>query len=178
MIRLCLISLLALICSCAEGQKYILEVSRVTFFSDAPIEDITAENTKASSIFDSASGDVAYSIPIREFQFVKSLMKEHFNERYMDSEQFPKSTFQGKIMGVDMKSEGTQNVKATGKLTVHGVSQEIDVPGTIEKKGDKLFMKSKFIVRLEDYKITIPQLMWQNIAEQVEVTLDFTYRLK
>ena len=36
-------------------------------------------------------------------------------------------------------------------------------------------MKSKFIVKLEDYKIKIPQLMWQNIAEQVEVTVDFTF---
>jgi polyisoprenoid-binding protein YceI len=157
---------------------YVLETSRVTFFSDAPIEDINAENTKASSIFNSGNGDVAYSIPIREFQFAKSLMKEHFNERYMDSEKFPKSTFQGKITGADMNSGETQNVKATGKLTIHGVTQMIDVPGTVEKKGDKLIMKSTFTVKLEDYKITIPQLMWQNIAEQVVVTLDFSYRLK
>jgi len=39
-----------------------------------------------------------------------------------------------------------------------------------------LLMKSKFIVKLEDYKIAIPQLLWQNIAEQVEVTVDFTFK--
>ena len=53
---------------------------------------------------------------------------------------------------------------------------EVEIPGTIEKQGDKLVMKSKFIVKLADYKIAIPQLLWQNIAEQVEVTADFTFK--
>jgi len=160
----------------AWGQKYSLEKSFVSFYSHATIEDITAENTKSVSIFNAATGDIAFSIPIKEFEFAKSLMKEHFNEKYMDSEKFPKSTFQGKISGFDGKATGPQNVKATGKLTIHGETKEIDVPGTIEVQGTNLVMKSKFIVKLEDYKIAIPQLMWQNIAEQVEVTLDFTYK--
>jgi hypothetical protein len=39
-----------------------------------------------------------------------------------------------------------------------------------------LSMKTKFIVKLADYDIEIPQLLWQNIAEQVEVTGDFVYK--
>lgn len=168
----------ALVCfaSIAWSQKYSIDKSQVSFFSDAAIEDITAENKKASGIFNAASSDIAFSIPIIEFQFAKALMKEHFNEKYMDTEKYPKSTFQGKISGFDPKATGRQSVKATGKLTIHGETKDIDVPGTVEKQGDNYVMKSKFIVKLEDYKITIPQLMWQKIAEQVEVTLDFTFK--
>jgi polyisoprenoid-binding protein YceI len=103
-------------------------------------------------------------------------MQEHFNEKYMDTEKFPKSTFQGKVTGYDANKSGVQNVKSNGKLTIHGETKEVEIPGTIEKQGDKLVMKSKFIVKLEDYKIAIPQLMWQNIAEQVEVTVDFSLK--
>lgn len=160
----------------AWSQKFVAEESMVTFFSSATIEDITADNTKSSSIFNSETGDIAFSIPIREFEFEKSLMKEHFNEKYMDTEKFPKSTFQGQIEGFDVGSTAIQHVKAVGKLTIHGRTNDIDIPGTVQKRGDKLMMKSKFIVRLEDYKIKIPTLMWQNIAEQVEVTIDFTFK--
>lgn len=160
----------------AHGQKYTADKSFVSFYSHAAIEDITAENVKAVSVFNLPSGEIAFSIPIKEFQFAKSLMQEHFNEKYMDSEKFPKGTFQGKITGFDPDATGVQNVKATGKLTIHGQTNEIDVPGTIEKTAERLIMKSKFIVKLEDYKIKIPQLMWQNIAEQVEVTVVFTYK--
>ena len=158
------------------AQKYSLEKSFVSFYSHATIEDITAENTKSVSIFNSSTGDIAFSIPIKEFEFAKSLMKEHFNEKYMDSEKYPKATFQGKVIGFDSKATGVQNAKATGKLTIHGETKEVELPGTIEVQGSNLVMKSKFIVKLEDYKIAIPQLMWQNIAEQVEVTVEFTYK--
>ena len=157
------------------AQKFVTEKTFVSFFSDAAIEDITADNKAASGIFNSSTNDIAFSIPIKDFEFAKSLMKEHFNEKYMDTEKYPKSTFRGKISGFVSEGNGVQNVKATGQLTIHGETKDIDVPGTIEKQGNKLIMKSKFIVKLEDYKVKIPQLMWQNIAEQVEVTLDFTF---
>jgi len=56
------------------------------------------------------------------------------------------------------------------------VTKDVEIPGTIEKQGDKLIFKSVFITKLVDYKIEIPQLLWQNIAEQVEVTVDFTFK--
>jgi polyisoprenoid-binding protein YceI len=160
----------------ALGQKYTVEKANVSFFSHATIEDIKAENKKTSSIFNSANGEVVFSIPINGFEFEKSLMQEHFNEKYMESDKYPKSIFQGKISGFDSNASGPQQLTATGKLTIHGVTRDVEIPGTIEKQDNKLVMKSKFIVKLVDYKITIPQLLWQNIAEQVEVTVDFLYK--
>jgi hypothetical protein len=160
----------------ARAQKYAIEKSLITFFSDAPIEDIQANNEKTTSLFNGSSGDIAFSVPIVEFQFQKSLMKEHFNEKYMDTERYPKSTFAGKINGYDASASGEQHVKASGKLTIHGVTHDVELPGTIEKQGDKLVMKSSFTVKLEDYKIQIPQLLWKNIAEEIAVTVTFTYK--
>jgi hypothetical protein len=158
------------------AQKFTVEQSKVTFFSDATLEDIYAENSKASSLYNSETHEIVFSIPIKEFAFDKNLMKEHFNEKYLESEKYPKSVFQGKIERFDPALSGLQQVIAKGKLTIHGVTKEIEVPGTIEKTGDKLSMKSKFIVKLEDYQIERPQLLWQKIAEQVEVSLDFRYK--
>ena len=94
------------------AQKFVTEKTFVTFFSDAAIEDITAENKAASGIFNSATNDIAFSIPIKEFEFAKSLMKEHFNEKYMDTEKYPKSTFRGKITGFD--HQGQRSTKCQG----------------------------------------------------------------
>jgi hypothetical protein len=159
-----------------RSQKYSVEESDIFFFSDAAIEDIKAENKKAAGIFNTANGDIVFSIPINEFQFAKSLMQEHFNEKYMESDKFPKATFSGKVSGFDASASGVQQAKANGKLTIHGVSNDVEIPGTIEKKDDQLILKTKFLVKLADYKITIPQLLWQNIAEQVEVTCEFAFK--
>jgi hypothetical protein len=159
-----------------SAQKYTAEKGQVTFFSDAAIEDIEAVNGVVGSLYNVATGDIVYIMKIRDFVFDKTLMREHFNEKYMESEKFPKATFQGKISGYKAGGSGTQKVTASGKLTIHGVTKDVDVPGTIETTNGKLIMKSKFMVKLHDYDIKIPTLIWQNIAEEVEVRIDFTYK--
>jgi polyisoprenoid-binding protein YceI len=171
-----LVFVMSLIALGSSAQKFVADKSTVVFFSDAAIEDITAKNFKSASIFNLETGEIAFSIPIQDFEFAKSLMKEHFNEKYMETEKFPKATFQGKITGYDTKASGAQQAKATGKLTIHGLTNDVDIPGTIEISQGKISIQSKFIVKLDDYKVKRPQLLWKNIAEQVEVSLDFSYK--
>ena len=168
--------LLMIVSACAFSQKFVIEKSEVSFFSDAAIEDITANNKKSSGLFNAGTSEIVFSIPIMEFQFEKSLMQEHFNEKYMESEKYPKSTFQGKVKDFDAAKSGIQKVTAVGKLTIHGVTKDVTIPGTIEKQGENYIMTSKFMVKLADYNITIPQLLWQKIAEQVEVSTNFKFK--
>jgi polyisoprenoid-binding protein YceI len=158
------------------GQKYKSEKGSVSFFSKATVEDIKAENKQFSSLFHAATSDIAFSIPIKAFEFDKALMREHFNEKYLETERYPVSTFSGKLQGYTPSGPAIQQVTAKGKLTIHGVVRPVEIPGQIEKQGDKLVMKSVFTVRLADYNVQIPKLMWQNIAEQVEVTIQVTYK--
>jgi hypothetical protein len=157
-------------------QRYFAERSTIVFFSDGVVEDISAENSKVTSIYDAMKGDIAFLMSMKDFQFEKKLMQVHFNEKYVESEKYPKSSFQGKIVGFNPTVSGVQQVKALGKLSIHGITKDVEVPGTVELKGSQLFVKSKFIVKLQDYNIKVPQIVWQNIAQQVEVSVDLMYR--
>ena len=159
-----------------QAQKFVSERGSIKFFSQAAIEDITATNEKTTALFDGTLGTIAFVVPINQFVFAKSLMQEHFNEKYMESDRFPKSTFQGRITGFNPEATGEQSVNAQGKLTIHGVTKDVNIPGQIVKTAKGLDMSSKFMVELKDYKIEIPRLMWQNIAERVEVTLEISFR--
>ena len=174
--RLLVIVSLLIFSNIVVAQKYTVEKSLVSFYSEATMEDIQATNKKAQSILIKESGEVAFSIPIKDFEFDKKLMKEHFNEKYMETEKYPKSTFQGKITGYNSSISGEQKAEATGKIMIHGITKEITIPGTIEFINGKIIIKSKFIVKLEDYEVKIPQLLWQNIAEEIEVSIEFTYK--
>lgn len=160
----------------ALGQKYISESGTISFYSYAPIEDIEALNSRITSIFDADNGNLVYSIPIKYFEFDKSLMQEHFNENYMESEKFPKSTFKGKIDGF-VKKKGKQEVKVVGELFIHGVTKQVEIPGTVEMREGKVIMNAKFTIAVADYEVEIPSLLFQNIAEVVEVTLNINYKL-
>ncbi len=159
----------------AIAQKYISKSAVITFFSEAPIENIKATNKKVSSILDLTTGEIVFSVPIREFEFRRSLMKKHFNENYMDSEEYPKSTFKGKISGFG-SSEGVYSSVAVGELNIHGITKKIEVVGEVIVKPDEITLIAKFPVLLKDYKIKIPKILFSNIAESIEVSIEFIYR--
>ncbi|WKZ58116.1 MAG: YceI family protein [Cyclobacteriaceae bacterium] len=160
----------------AQAQRYVLSEGVITFFSEATLENIKAENKHTTSAFDVTTGEIAFAVPNNQFQFEKKLMQQHFNEKYMESEKYPRSTFSGKVEGFDASKTGKQQVRATGKMFIHGVTQSVEIPGVLEVSTQGVSMKSTFMIKLADYKIKIPQILWQNIAEQVEVTVDLVYK--
>lgn len=167
-------SLLGVIPVCA--QRYIAENGFISFFSQAPVENIEADNRKVTSLFNASDGMVAFSVPIKEFQFEKKLMQEHFNDKYMESNRFPRATFSGKVSGYTMNGRGLQSVRAKGKLSIHGIVKDVDVPGTFEVRDGQLLLKSKFKVINKDYGIEIPQILWKNVSEEIEITIEMTYK--
>jgi hypothetical protein len=156
------------------GQRFVSDSSYVHFYSEAPIENIEAYNIESTSAIDLNSGKLAFVVPISSFEFDKSLMKEHFNENYLESEKFPKATFSGQIDDWEKGVRG--EVMAKGEMTIHGVKREITVTGFIENSEDGVIIRTKFPVTLADYKIKIPKAVFYNIAEVVDVTAYFQYK--
>ena len=173
--RLLLLSIILGTCLPLWGQKYISDQGTISFFSNAPLEDIKANTEEATSVIDLATGEIAFSVPIKSFEFRKSLMQQHFNENYMDSEKYPKSTFKGKILNFK-PSPGTYKATAEGQLTIKGKTNKVQVEGTVVVKEQSVELEAVFPVALKDYKIKIPKILFSNIAETVEVTVKFQYK--
>jgi len=173
--RTCLLIILSGCILVSNAQKFITEKSEISFFSEALLENIEAVNTKAVSIINSENGEIVFSIPMKEFQFKKSLMQEHFNEKYIESHKYPKSTFNGKILDFNME-EGKRTVFAEGEMKIHGVAKKVKLDGELEINDGKIFITLSFQIKIEDYKIKIPRLLFQNIAEIVEVKVDLKYK--
>lgn len=158
-----------------KAQKYKSIASSVHFFSDAPMEDIEATNQDGQSAVDIEKGDIVFSIPVKSFVFEKSLMQEHFNENYLESDKYPKATFIGTVTEYNPSSNEWQDAKAKGKMKIHGVEQDIEVNGKLKLDETSMEINAKFPIKLEDYKIKIPKVVFYNIAEIVDVTISFTY---
>lgn len=178
LIKLTITALFLLTAQYCVAQKYICKNGSTTFFSETPVENIEAKSSESSSAYDTKTGDVVIIIPIKSFQFEQSLMQEHFNENYLESDKYPKAFFKGKITeaaSIDYSKDGTYKVNAQGKLTIHNVTKDVKIPGTISIKNGKINMDSKFTVRCADYAIKIPKLVMVKIAEEIQVTIANSY---
>jgi len=160
----------------AEAQRYMTKNGNISFFSEAPMETIKADNNQVNAALDAQTGDIVFKILIKSFQFPKALMQEHFNENYLESDKYPNSIFRGKITNlstIDFSKEGTYDTEIDGDMTIHGVTKAISEKGTFTvESGEKIHGKSKFLVKVADYDIKIPGTVINNIAESIEVTVD------
>lgn len=164
----------------AKGQDvYICRNVEASFFSSAPVEDIEARTSQGFSALSPKENTIFCKIPIRSFVFRKSLMQEHFNDNYLESDKYPYAEFSGRILsGGDVSVQGDHAVVIEGQLTLHGVVRQYKIEGTIHSTGSELTANSHFMVRLADHHIKIPAILFHNIAEVVDVKITARYSPK
>ena len=155
----------------AIGQKYFSKTGKISFYSEAAMEKIEGHNTSASTVIDASTGAVEWGVLIQGFKFEKSLMQ---------SSIYPKAKFKGKIDNlaiVNFSKDGQYNVNVTGALEIHGVTKTVTTPAVITIKGGAVSARSKFAVAIADYKIEVPKLVAENIAEKVNIEIIADYQL-
>ena len=159
------------------GQNLSSKAAKIKFFSSTRIEDIKAASEKGIAVLVTKTGDVAFQVPIKSFQFSRGLMQEHFNENYMESDKYPFAKFSGKLsQPIDLTKDGEYNVTATGSLSMHGVSKQRTIPGKLKVTNGNVQLLSSFNVACADHNIKIPKLVMTKIAEVIKVDVDATLK--
>ncbi len=158
----------------------ISKKSYVHIYSYTPIEDIDASLNDGLAILSTDTKEVAYILNIQSLTFKNALMQEHFNENYIESEKFPKATLIGSLSGdVNFSKMGIYNLSVKGKLKMHGVEQVISVPIELNILEDlSVSLKTDFLVKLEDFGIRIPKLMFTRIAEEIKVSVESKFLIQ
>jgi polyisoprenoid-binding protein YceI len=158
----------------AQGTLYSTTSGVTSFSASTPLENIEAENKKSQAAFNTATGDIAVRMNMRDFVFPNKLMQEHFNENYIESEKFPTATFSGKVTKtIDYTKDGSYDLSASGKFTVHGVSKDRTINGKVTVSGGKLTIDSEFEVLLVDHKIEVPSIVFVKIAQNIRVKAQY-----
>jgi polyisoprenoid-binding protein YceI len=166
---------------CSYAQIHFTKNGKISFFSSALLEDIKADNNQVISIINTTTGEMQFSLLNNAFHFKKALMEEHFNDDYIESAKYPKSTFKGTISnlnGVNFGANGTYNVTVSGNLAIHGITKTVTVPGKITILSGKISASSTFKIKPKDYNISIPASVKNNIAENIELTINCSYEKK
>lgn len=165
-----IISLVMITNTCVYSQQCMTRTAFVGFYSKTSFEDILAENNQVYSVIDLGSKKIAFAGLLKGFIFKKELMQEHFNENYVESDKYPKVTFTGIFTGdVSPGNNGVYKILVKGNLTLHNVTRAISVPATLEVKDGRLLGNAEFKVKPEDFNISIPSVVRDKIATEMDV---------
>ena len=138
--------------------------------------DIDAVNKNAVSRLQ-ANGDLSFIMLIKDFTFEMEGMQKHFNEEYLESDQFPRAFFNGKITNfssVNFTKDGKYPITVTGSMQVHGVNKAMQTSGILEIKNGIPTATAKFTVTLKDFKIG--GILIKMVADKINVDIKATYQ--
>lgn len=156
-------------------EKFYTKTGKVSFFSTTTMENISAINKTVVCLMNTKTGDLQFAVLMKGFEFKKALMQEDFNRDYVESTQFPKSEFKGLVTNnaaVNYAVNGKYNAEVKGKLTLHGVTKDISVNGTITIKDGKASLNSVFSILIADYNVSIPKMYVDNISKSIRITVE------
>ena len=154
-------------------KKFSTDNGTIDFVSNAELELIKASSDKLQGVIDPGTNQFAFSIPVQSFKgFNSELQREHFNEKYLESDKYPRITFSGKIIEqIDYTTDGTYEVRAKGDLDIHGQKQTRIIKSKIEISDGVLSILADFKVPLADHNISVPRIVNQKIATEIEVSV-------
>jgi len=154
--------------------KYLTKTGIISFEASVPsFEEVAAKNNAVTAILNTENGEIAALALINGFRFKNALMEEHFNENYAESHKYPKAVFEGNIE--NYSNENNEGIfKVTGNLTFHGVTKTVkEIPVKVIKEGDKIIISGLLKLLASDFKIDIPKIVRNKIAEDVDVNFRF-----
>ena len=162
-------------------EKMIDKSGTIIFEASVPsFEEVKATNNSVTFVLNPATGEIASLALMKGFRFKVALMEEHFNENYIESDQYPKAVFKGKIEGFDVNSL-TVNPKdfiIKGTLELHGKTKDIIAVAKISKTSLVYIISSKFIVNASDYAISIPTVVKSKLTNKVNVQITAVFKYK
>jgi polyisoprenoid-binding protein YceI len=162
------------------AQKSTTTSAVVSFDATTPKDALPkAENKTVIGSLDKSTGALLFEAAVNNFSFPNEGIQKHFNgEKWMNSDQFPKFTFSGKIEDLKMvnfSKEGMYKINISGNLIVKGISKPIFAPATISISNGGIKASSSFSIVLADYGIIGGPIDGGKVAAEptVTVTADF-----
>ncbi len=161
-----------------QGSLYYTNTGKISFKSESKQELISASSDEMQGIIDEEKKTFVFKVQIRTFNgFNSALQQEHFNEKFLESEKFPQATFMGKIIeDIDFKKDGVFEIRAKGKLWIHGVENERIIRSVITIKNGIAKIQSHFTVALSDHNIKVPKVVHEKVSS--EISVEITAELK
>jgi polyisoprenoid-binding protein YceI len=155
------------------SSKLEIVASKITRSHDGSFKQFTGTTTLVGDQVQS----VNFEVDTASLQTDTEKLTQHIKTKdFLDVEKFPKATF--KSSSVVAKPSGTATHEITGDLTLHGVTQQITFPATIELGAEKVTGRAEIAINRQKFGVTYPGMPDDLIKDDVVLKPSFVFPRK
>lgn len=166
------ILLLSLFFANAEAQTYQTENGTAVFYSQVPLHEFSGTSQHLHGLINLNENIVDFYLDLETLE--TGIGKRDRDMRQtLETNTYPFAEFYGKL-GTEFNPalSQAQNITAIGTFTIHGIERDIEVEGSLQATEDGLLLKANWILRLEDYEITPPKLLFIKVDQEQKIEIE------
>jgi len=147
--------------------------AKITRSHDGSFKQFTGTATFAGDVLQAASFDVDTASLQTDTEKLTAHVK---TKDFLDVEKFPKASF--KSTSIVAKPAGSATHEITGELTLHGVTQEIKFPATIDLTPDTVTGRAEVAINRQKFGVAYPGMPDDLIKDEVVLKPTFVFLRK
>lgn len=177
--RLWLLPLIYLLMVGTVGaQEFKTTGGEVVFLSQASLNEFTGESDKLHGLIDLEKNLIDFYIDLNTLKTGIGLRDRHMRDNYLETDKYPFAEFSGKLEEkVSLGRNQSKKVKAIGIFKIHGHEKTMEIDGTLTAVNtSEIVLEATFKVKLGDFDIAIPKVMFYELSETQTVKINATLK--
>ncbi len=160
-----------------------LAKNEVKFISDAPIENFEGVTDQIDGYLYFEDGDfikksqLYFEVDLNSLDTGIGLRNRHMRENYLHTDKYPTTYYKGEIIKSEKVTDIESKIVSEGTIFIHGVEQPLSVEATLIQNGKQFNIQCRFNVKLSDFNIEIPSIMFYKIDETMDIRINFYINL-
>lgn len=169
---LCLSILTCILSSDLFAQKYLTREGTATFHSNVPLYSFSGTSPYLTGMINTDNKIVDFYLDLTTLDSGLEKRDRDMQE-VLGTDQFPFAEFYGELTtSFDPSLQDSQKVTVKGNFKIHGVSREVEIPGTLTPTKEGIHLYATWILKLEDYDIVPPKLLFVKVDQEQRIEIE------
>ena len=154
------------------AQTYMTEEGKAVFHSEVPLHTFSGNSDHLTGLINLDEKTVDFYIDLTTLETGIDKRDRDMKET-LKTEKYPFAEFFGTLVSdFDPDTMAVQTAEVEGEFKIHGVTREVTITGTLEMKPEGLMVKASWTLRLEDYDIVPPSLLFVKVDQEQDIEIE------
>ncbi|MAO64782.1 MAG: hypothetical protein CL666_07255 [Balneola sp.] len=154
-----------------HSQAFYTETGTAIFHSEVPMHTFSGKSEYLTGKIDLNTKIVDFYLDLTTLETGISKRDRDMRET-LETEKFPFAEFYGEmITPFDPDTSVAQEITVQGTFKIHGVEKDTTYTGTLEMQPDGLMLTANWVLRLEDYNIVPPSLLFFKVDQEQKIEI-------
>jgi len=157
-----------------SSQSFITETGYAEFTSSVPLHEFTGKSSHLTGMIDFDEELIDFYLDLETLDTGNSRRdRDMYNTLNVD--EYPFAEFTGWLdTDFDLDSDEMQHVTVTGDFTIHGITREMTIEGTLQKLGDEIRIEAEWVHDMTDHDIEPPGILFYRVRDEMDVRIEAT----